>query len=293
MKLEEIFEYIITNFEGDRFQKIMLKQEIKKDIEEEKNRVQIQEILEKNEQNKLLEKLAKNFMEQYLMGATDKKFSKQECKNILELYENLIEDIMNEELDTLEITKNHFNRMRELIVTLGNLHESHECNCGHHHKEKVQNGYTHQFALKILGIQEKDVKGTVLEIGCTKNAPNVKYLRNKGIQAFGLDIAAQENEYLEQEDWLQKDFGTEKYDLIFSNLGFTKHFLQNHFADEGDYAEYAISYMRILNALKVGGKFHYVPAVTFIEELLPEDRFEVINELIDDENMRTIVTRLQ
>ena len=57
--------------------------------------------------------------------------------------------------------------------------------------------------------------------------------------------------------------------------------------------EYALSYMKILNSLKVGGKWHYVPSVTFIEELLPEDKFEVKNSFINDNIMRTVVKRIK
>ncbi len=51
--------------------------------------------------------------------------------------------------------------------------------------------------------------------------------------------------------------------------------------------------MKILNSLKVGGKWHYVPSVTFIEELLPEDKFEVTNSFINDNIMRTVVKRIK
>ena len=51
--------------------------------------------------------------------------------------------------------------------------------------------------------------------------------------------------------------------------------------------------MKILHSLKVGGKWHYVPAVTFIEELLPEDEFEVVNSFVNDNVMRTEVKKLK
>ena len=51
--------------------------------------------------------------------------------------------------------------------------------------------------------------------------------------------------------------------------------------------------MKILNSLKVGGKWHYVPAVTFIEELLPEDKFEVTNSFINENIMRTVIKKIK
>ena len=51
--------------------------------------------------------------------------------------------------------------------------------------------------------------------------------------------------------------------------------------------------MKILNSLNKGGKWHYVPAVTFIEELLPEDKFEVTNSFIEDRIMRKVVKKIK
>ena len=85
------------------------------------------------------------------------------------------------------------------------------------------------------------------------------------------------------------------YNLVTSNLTFTKKFNEANSEPNNDEEciEYAQSYMKILNSLKIGGKWHYVPSVTFIEELLPEDKFEVVNSFIDNNIMRTIIKRLK
>lgn len=290
MDIEKIYRYIITSFEGARFQDILLNKE--DSINSEKiadEREKIIEGLNDKDYNKLIGMLSKNFMEQFIKGDNKVKFTKHDCEHILKLYQDLIENISNEELNEMQITRKHFERVKKLIGSIG----KDKCDCGHEHEHIEIVGYSPAFILEVLGIDEKDIKGKVLEIGCTKSATLIKYLRSKNIDAYGLDINVEENDFLEKEDWLQKDFGSKEYDVIISNIAFTKHFLKNHLSDSGEYVEYATAFMRILESLKIGGIFYYAPAVTFIEELLPEDKFEVVNEFIDDENMRTSIRRLK
>lgn len=288
MELDRIYMYIITNFEGARFQDILLNKEDSISVDKiPYEREKIIDGLDDKLYNKLIEMLSKNFMEQFLKGDKSIKFSKHDTFHILKLYEKLIEEISNESLNEMQITKSHFNRVKKFIENIG----KDEC-CSHETVEVV--GYSPSFILNnILGIEESDIKGKVLDIGCGRDASVVKYLRSKNISAYGIDIDVEDSDFLEKEDWLEKDFGEMEYDIILSNLSFTKHFLKNHLSDEGEYIEYAKAFMRILNSLKIGGKFYYVPSLEFIEEILPEDRFEVINEFIDDDNMRTIIKRLK
>ncbi len=288
MELEKIFNYIITNFEGIKFQNVLLNKKENKNIEkicEERQKI-IDGISDK-EYNKLIEMLSKNFMEQFIKGDSKAKFAKHDCEHLLTIYESLIMDISNEELNDIDIIKAHVDRIKKFITHMG----EDNCGCEHNHHEILS--YSPAFILDILGADENSIKGKVLDIGCRKNADLVKYLRSKNIDAYGIDINVDENEYLENEDWLQKDFGDLEYDMIFSNIAFTKHFLLNHLSDGDEYIDYANTYMKILNSLKVGGTFHYAPALDFIEELLPEDKFFVMNEFIDDNNMRTVVKRIK
>lgn len=289
MELDRIYMYIVTNFEGARFQDILLNKEDSILVDKMSDeREKIIDGLDDKSYNKLIEMLSKNFMEQFIKGDKNIKFTKHDTFHILKLYEKLIEEISNESLNEMQITKSHFNRVKKFIENIG----KDECGCTHHENVEVV-GYSPAFILDILGVNESDIKGKVLDIGCGREASVVKYLRSKNISAYGIDIEVDENDFLEKEDWLEKDFGEMEYDIIISNLSFTKHFLKNHLSDEGEYVEYATTFMRILNSLKIGGKFYYVPSLEFIEELLPEDRFEVVNEFIDDDNMRTIIKRLK
>ena len=55
---------------------------------------------------------------------------------------------------------------------------------------------------------------------------------------------------------------------------------------QSEWAGRCVSYMEILEALRLGGAFHYVPALPFLEELLPAERFRVERQLLP-EGLRT------
>lgn len=286
MSTEELYTFILTAFEGKSFENLILN---KRNVEHKEafdlNREKIIQELNTDKYNKVLEKLSRSFLANLAKGTNGKKFSKEDCQNILEIYHKLIENIGDVQKDYERIALEHFTQVRNFI----NDFTSKEDN------ETASSKYSPEFILEILDVKEEELKGKSLDIGCGKNGELVKYLAQKGVDSYGLDMECEDTDRLEQEDWLLKDYPENTYDLITSNLTFTKHFNEANQEEANDQEcfEYAQSYMKILNSLKVGAKWHYVPSVTFIEELLPEDKFEVNNTFIDDSIMRTIIKRLK
>lgn len=286
MSTEELYTFILTAFEGKSFENLILN---KRNVEHKEafdlNREKIIQELNTDKYNKVLEKLSRSFLANLAKGTNGKKFSKEDCQNILEIYHKLIENIADAQKDYERIALEHFTQVKNYI----NDFTSKEDN------ETASSKYSPEFILEILDVKEEELKGKSLDIGCGKNGELVNYLAQKGVDSYGLDMECEESDKLEQEDWLIKEYPENTYDLITSNLTFTKHFNEANQEEANDQEcfEYAQSYMKILNSLKVGAKWHYVPSVTFIEELLPEDKFEVNNTFIDDSIMRTIVKRLK
>ncbi len=286
MSTEELYTFILTAFEGKSFENLILN---KRNVEHKEafdlNREKIIQELNTDKYNKVLEKLSRSFLANLAKGTNGKKFSKEDCQNILEIYHKLIENIADAQKDYERIALEHFTQVKNYI----NDFTSKEDN------ETASSKYSPEFILEILDVKEEELKGKSLDIGCGKNGELVKYLAQKGVDSYGLDMECEDTDRLEQEDWLLKDYPENTYDLITSNLTFTKHFNEANQEEANDQEcfEYAQSYMKILNSLKVGAKWHYVPSVTFIEELLPEDKFEVNNTFIDDSIMRTIIKRLK
>ncbi len=287
MNTDELYTYILTAFEGKSFENIILKKnnsEYKNSFEDE-YRDKIIEAMNTEEYSKVMNKLAKSFLTNLAKGTNSSKFTKKQCDDILDIYHKLVENIANRDLSYEKIALDHFTNVRNYI----NAYTSGEA------QASATTEYSPEFVLSILDVEKSELNGKILDIGCGKNGALVKYLRNQNLEAYGIDMECEDSETLEQEDWLVKEYPSDMYNVIISNLTFTKHFNEANLEEQNDQEciEYAQAYMKILNSLKVGGKWHYVPAVTFIEELLPEDKFEVKNSFVNENVMKTTITKLK
>lgn len=154
--------------------------------------------------------------------------------------------------------------------------------------------YSSDLQLSVLKIDIETLQTPVLDIGCGKNARLVHYLNTKGIEAYGIDRHNFEANYLSNIDWLEYDYGKEKWGTIVSNLGFSNHFTHHNLRDDGNYIAYARVYMSIIQSLKPGGKFHYAPDLEFIEQYLQPERFQVNRfEIQGCTYKTTVITRLR
>ncbi len=153
--------------------------------------------------------------------------------------------------------------------------------------------YGEKLQILILKIDEPKLMGPILDIGCGKEANLVKYLLRQGFDAYGIDRFSFTDRNLEQSDWLEYDYGIEKWGTIVSNLGFSNHFWHHHLREDGNYLEYGKKYMGILKSLKTGGSFHYAPELPFIEQYLDTNQFKVDRFQIEGVDYKTsIVSRL-
>ena len=285
MDTEQLYTYILTAFEGKSFENLILNKrntEYKASFENE-YREKIIEKMNTDEYTKVMDKLSKSFLNNLVKGTEGRKVSKEDCNKILEIYHKLIENISDYNKDYERIALEHFTEVRNFINSYTNKQEEKL------EKQVEKSSYSPEFILNILDVKDSELKGS------SKNATLVNYLADKGMNAKGIDMECEDSDILEQEDWLIKEYPESTYDLVTSNLTFTKHFLEanQEEANDQECIEYALSYMKILNSLKIGGKWHYVPSVTFIEELLPEDKFEVTNSFINENVMRTVIKRIK
>lgn len=149
--------------------------------------------------------------------------------------------------------------------------------------------YSPALICRVLGLPEQS-PGPLLDVGCG-NGELVSYLREKGTEAYGLDINAK-GEHLLQADWLTFPFPEKRFKTITAHQSFTGHFLHNHARRDGQYAAYAKQYMRILHALQPGGRFYYAPGLPFMESLLPPEEYRVESAPITGDACRVVVKRL-
>ena len=144
--------------------------------------------------------------------------------------------------------------------------------------------YSAKLQIEILHLDINMLKEPILDIGCGKDAHLVHFLKNKGLEASGIDRFAPDTKFLKRADWFEFHFEKNTWGSLISNLGFSNHFKHHHMREDGDYLQYAQKYMEILHSLIPGGSFYYAPELPFIEKLLPTKLFSIkrYNTGIDD-----------
>ena len=133
--------------------------------------------------------------------------------------------------------------------------------------------YPPDLQLSILNIDLNQLIEPVLDIGCGRELNLVNFLRDYGIEAYGIDRFDNDNPFYYKTDWLEYNFDIEKWGSLISNLGFSNHFIHHNQRSDGNFREYAQKYMEILNSLKTGGSFYYAPTLPFIEKHLDRTKY--------------------
>lgn len=141
-------------------------------------------------------------------------------------------------------------------------------------REVVCAEYTPVLQLQILGLANATLSEPVLDIGCGPSAALVRFLRERGVRAQGLDRALA-SELGVTADWLLFPYEAHRPGTALSHQGFSLHFLHHHLAGGETAFAYARAYMTILRALLPGGRFVYTPGLPFLEDMLDADLYRV------------------
>jgi hypothetical protein len=215
-------------------------------------------------------------------------------KNLLKkIYATLFKELKSGKNAT-DLALAHFDRLRNWLLESNSFAEKMYAHAGTTVEAVPCFEYSSDLQLSVLQIDIKTLQAPVLDIGCGKNARLVHYLNAKGIEAYGIDRHNFEATYLSNIDWLEYDYGSEKWGTIVSNLGFSNHFIHHNLREDGNYIAYAQAYMSIIQSLKPGGKFHYAPDLEFIEQYLQPQQFQVDRfEIPGCAYKTTLITRLR
>jgi SAM-dependent methyltransferase len=148
--------------------------------------------------------------------------------------------------------------------------------------------YSPLLQMRVFDLSPEALPEPVLDVGCGADAALVRYLREWGVEAYGIDRSAPEGiDGVVAADWLEFDYGERRWGTVISHLGFSLHFLRHHLTD-GPAAEalalaHARAYMRLLGSLSPGGSFAYTPALPFVEDLLPPSAYRCERVALPDE----------
>jgi hypothetical protein len=143
--------------------------------------------------------------------------------------------------------------------------------------QPVCSEYRAELQLKVLGIDVQQLAEPVLDLGCGEGAHLVRHLRALGLDAWGLDRLALPDHIVWQGDWLDANapLQPQRWGTVISHMAFSNHFRHQHLRRDGSAATYAGRYMKVLEALKPGGRFFYAPSLPFFEALLPQQRYRI------------------
>lgn len=142
-------------------------------------------------------------------------------------------------------------------------------------REVVAAEYDPELQLRVLGLDPAALAEPILDLGCGAEARLVRWLRARGLDAEGIDRAAEPGEGILRAGWLEVPLRPRTLGTVVSHLGFSLHFLHHHLRAGDEAARHARRYMEILGALRPGGVFAYAPGLPFVEEHLPPSAWRV------------------
>ena len=195
-------------------------------------------------------------------------FDSKAKNDLRKIYSNFFESFQTVADSIEDISKNHYEKLKEWIRESNSFAEKIYKNDNIILNPVACSEYSPDLQINVLKIDIEHLLQPVLDIGCGNQGHLVNYLKNYGIEVFGIDRFKFTTSNLITVDWLEFDYGKEKWGTIISNLGFSNHFNHHNLREDGNFIEYGKTYMNILNSLKVGGCFHYAPDSPFIEKYL-------------------------
>lgn len=221
-------------------------------------------------------------------------FDSKTKNKLRKIYSDLFENIQTK-TDSIEIiSKKHYEKLKQWLKESNPFAEKIYKNADKKVNPVACSEYSPNLQINILKIDIEHLMQPVLDIGCGKEGLLVNYLKNQGIEVFGIDRFKFTTSNLITTNWLEYDYGKEKWGTIVSNLGFSNHFNHHNLREDGNYIEYGKTYMSILHSLKIGGYFHYAPDLPFIEKYLDNNQFDLQkNEINEYDFKTTIIKRLK
>lgn len=140
-----------------------------------------------------------------------------------------------------------------------------------------------ELQIALLGLDQEPIAQPVLDLGCGEGATLVRFLRQRGVAAFGVDAFGPTGEsFLIGADWLDLPLGRARWGTVLSHLAFSHHLGHHLLTGDDALAVYAARYRQMLESLRPGGRFVYAPALPWLEQLLPRERFHVERRPLPD-----------
>ncbi len=242
--------------------------------------------LVEEEENLLLEYISNKAIEEFCRINQYYYFNSSAKEKLKSIYSNLLYTLKEGKIPH-DLSEIHFEKLKKWLSETNQFSEKLYDNETQNLKCVVCSEYSPELQIDLMNIDLSAIMEPVLDIGCGKNGALVLYLRELGIEAFGIDRLTEDSAYLQQSDWFTYAFKTKHWGTIISNLGFSNHFRHHHLRSDGNYLAYAKKYMEILKSLKSGGSFYYSPGLNFIEGYLNRAEYKIITHSVENTSYNT------
>ena len=211
--------------------------------------------------------------------------------NLRKIYSDLFENFRTRTNSIEDISKSHYEKLKSWLKESNPFAEKIYRKDNEIVSPVACSEYSAELQFDILQIDVKPLMQPILDIGCGNNGHLVNYFKHQGLEVYGIDRFKFTTQNLITADWLEYDYGKEKWGTIESNLGFSNHFNHHNLREDGNYIGYGKTYVSILNSLKIGGCFHYAPDLPFIEKYLDKNQFDLKKYEIDKYDFKTTIIR--
>lgn len=248
--------------------------------------------LDKDAENILIDYTLAKSLEEFCRVNQYYSFNKQSKSQLRKIYADLFNKIRAGKIPIEEISENHYQQLQSWLRKCNPFAEKIYSGSNYQIEAIACSEYSPELQIEVLGIDLEKIKQPVLDIGCGKQGNLVKFLTNQDIEAYGIDRFTFADANLTNSDWLEFDYGINKWGCIISNLGFSNHFIHHNLRNDGNYIAYAKTYMAILQSLKKGGSFYYAPDLAFIEMYLDKNIYKTETRKISGNDFKaSIITK--
>lgn len=202
-------------------------------------------------------------------------FTREDYGKLQQIYRDLLERVCElgnsekvSETDIAHLFQLHYKHLQAFLFETNGTEICKKYKEHPHLFEITCAEYSPEFQLNLLNVRLETIKQPVLDLGCGSQASLVRFLRKRGIEAFGVDRNGETAEYVFKVGWLECPFKPNTWGTVISHMAFSNHFIHHHLRPDGRVEWYASKYMEILHSLREGGSFFYAPSLPFMEELL-------------------------
>jgi len=290
--VKQFIQSIDEQIESNKGKNIFLEDpELFKFISNTVNAISYIDDVDKDYENYLVNYTADKAIDEFCRINQYYSFDSKSKLELRKIYSTLFSELRNRKDNLEEISVKHYLRLKDWLQRSNHFAEYLYSNDGQNVDPVPCFEYSPSLQMAILHLDVENLMQPVLDVGCGKHGNMVVYLSDRKIRACGIDRTKFTNPDLITSDWLEYDYGVEKWGTVISNLGFSNHFNNHNLREDGNYIGYARTYMNILRSLKVGGCFHYVPNLPFMEKYLDESQFSVKTYSLDDYDFNTTVVQ--